>query len=383
MNNKKIIDESIERALLLMKYNSSKTLTENKEDVKPLLKEDVGSVATGSAIAGAGVGAGIGAALPTSMAVSAAGTGAVGTGAASGLVYGLAGYLGVGAATAGAIVGGAAALAVVPIAYWFIRKDTGAAASVKALFQMCSANPGITKLKRKISDSEIRNLSDKIYDAVNYSTMGFMAGTDEESLYDAFTAVGQGTASDVCALYNYYTRTRTELYEDLDSDIDSPDEWEQIYRPLRNCVEDSLRELEKENPCKEGETLDPATKKCVPIPAPNPDEDKKRTGKSKYIVCNNFPYALYCKSDDIRKVQGCLNVTTDGALGPNTKASIEKAGYSVPLTKSDFDKIMANCGKSNVDNTNKETDPFAGEKSLEIETGETPTAPTPESPAEG
>lgn len=113
-------------------------------------------------------------------------------------------------------------------------------------------------------------------------------------------------------------------------------------------------------------------------------------GRGRYRECSGFPYNLYCKSDDIAKVQECLikdnpELRADRALGPKTKTAIEKAGYSVPLTKEDFDKIMAKCGKSNVDNT-EETDPFAGEQSLEIETGETggtTTAPTPEPPAEG
>jgi hypothetical protein len=266
-NNRKEVDEQIERALLMMKYNTSKTLSENKENIKPLLKEDgkVAAATIGSGAVGAGLGA---AAIPSSMSIASGGAGVVaGT---TNLAAGVATALGTSFTVGAAIVGGAAAMAVIPLAYWFIRKDTGAASSVKAIFQMCSTNPQIAKLERKISDSEIRNIADEIYDAINYSTLGFMAGTDEEKLFAAFQNVSKGTAADICALYSRYTSTRGELYDDIDGDIDSPDEWEQIYRPLRNCVEDSLRDLEDKNPCKENETLDPKTKKCVPI-SPNPD----------------------------------------------------------------------------------------------------------------
>ena len=345
-NNKKEVDEQIERALLMMKYNTSKTLTENKETIKPLLKEDVPTVAAGSAIGGAALGA---YAIPSSMSIASGGAGAVaGT---TNLAAGVATALGTSFTVGAAIVGGAAAAAVLPLAYWFIRKDTGAASSVKAIFQMCSTNPSIAKLERKISDSEIRNIADEIYDAINYSTLGFMAGTDEEKLYAAFQNVSKGTAADVCALYARYTSTRGELYDEIDGDIDSPDEWEQIYRPLRNCVEDSLRDLEDKNPCKEGEVWDAETKSCkkggTPVPVPNPEEK-----------CKDFPFKRGCKNSYIRKVQECLGgLTVDGNLGPKTQAAIEKAGYSVPLSKSDYDKIMAKCGEGNVETTTTTINP--------------------------
>jgi hypothetical protein len=347
-NNRKEVDEQIERALLMMKYNTSKTLSENKENIKPLLKEDgkVAAATIGSGAVGAGLGA---AAIPSSMSIASGGAGVVaGT---TNLAAGVATALGTSFTVGAAIVGGAAAMAVIPLAYWFIRKDTGAASSVKAIFQMCSTNPQIAKLERKISDSEIRNIADEIYDAINYSTLGFMAGTDEEKLFAAFQNVSTGTAADICALYSRYTSTRGELYDDIDGDIDSPDEWEQIYRPLRNCVEDSLRDLEDKNPCKENETLDPKTKKCVPI-SPNPDPGPTPGPGG----CKDFPFKRGCKNSKIKDVQGCLGgLTADGILGPKTQKALEDAGYSVPLTKSDYDKIMAKCGQGNTDTTSTTT----------------------------
>jgi hypothetical protein len=343
-NNRKEVDEQIERALLMMKYNTSKTLTENKETIKPLLKEDskVAAATIGSGAVGAGLGA---AAIPSSMSIASGGAGVVaGT---TNLAAGVATALGTSFTVGAAIVGGAAAVAVLPLAYWFIRKDTGAASSVKAIFQMCSTNPGIAKLERKISDSEIRNIADEIYDAINYSTLGFMAGTDEEKLYAAFQNISKGTAADVCALYARYTSTRGELYDEIDGDIDSPDEWEQIYRPLRNCVEDSLRDLEDKNPCKQGEVWDDKTKSCK-----KSDGGGGGGGTNPEEKCKDFPFKRGCKNSYIRKVQECLGgLTVDGVLGPKTQSAIEKAGYSVPLSKSDYDKIMAKCGEGNVETT--------------------------------
>jgi hypothetical protein len=332
-NNLKIneANEQIKRALLMMKYDSSKTLTENEENIKPQLNEDVGGVTAASAAGGAAAGAGIAAAglLPGTVAMTGLGGAAFTIGTALGPA-------GIGATAAlsigGAVLGGAAAVAVLPLAYWLIRKDTGAAASVKALFQMCSTVPKLKELERKFTDNQIRDLSDKIWDAVNYQTLGFMAGTDEEALYSTFQEVSQGTAADVCALYDRYTSTREELYDSLDSDIDSPDEWEKIYRPLRNCVEDSLRKLEEKNPCKEGEILDPKTKKCVgitPVPPPDPGEGKCKP-------CNSFPMNLWCKNDKIRDIQRCIGASPDGCYGPKTDKKLREKGF-VPGNKNTTD----------------------------------------------
>jgi hypothetical protein len=231
---------------------------------------------------------------------------------------------------------------------------------------MCSTNPNITKLPRKISDREVRDLADDIYDALNHSTLGFMAGTDEDKLYDTFRRISDGTSSDVCALYKRYTSTRGELYEDLSSDMDSPDEWEQIYRPMRNCVEDSLLELQKHNPCKVGEIIDPKTKACVKLTLTNDEKLRKakacghnsweeykksnwsclkKGGKnqkksSQFKVCTGT-YSIGCKSQVIRKAQGCLGITADGLFGPETKGAVTSKLGRPSFTDADINTI---CG---------------------------------------
>lgn len=328
MNENMNPNDAVKRVLLMMKYDLSQTLTENKEKVEPIT-EDTGTAAV--------VGGGLGAATGYGLAGYA---GTTGLGAVASTIGGT---LGIGLAGGAAVIGGAIGLAVIPLVYWMVRKDTGSAEKVKGLFKMCSTNPNITKLPRKISDREVRDLADDIYDALNHSTLGFMAGTDEDKLYDTFRRISDGTSSDVCALYKRYTSTRGELYEDLDSDINSPDEWEQIYRPMRNCVEDSLLELQKHNPCKAGEIIDPKTKACVTIkkgkkqiiPVPKKTE-------SQFKVCTGT-YSVGCKSQVIRKAQGCLGITADGLFGPETKgAVVSKLGRS-SFTDADINTI---CGST-------------------------------------
>jgi hypothetical protein len=362
-------EDLIKRALLLMKYDMKDTLTENEEKVTvPNLNEDTTGVALGSATGGAAVGAGVAAAglLPGTAAL----TGLGGTAFSIGSTLGSAS---IGATSAlalgGAVLGGAAALAILPLAYWLITKDGDKSVKVKKLFRMCSTNRSeIGKLPRKINDLTIRGLSDEINDALNYQTLG-MAGTDEEALYDVFRSLTQGTASDACELLNRYNREYGDLYEDLDSDIDSEDEWNQIYRPLRNCVEDSLLHAKNYNPCSKGEIWDVNKKSCVKITKPSDDELLRRAkacghktvesyknsgwkctkggssiiNKSMYKECNSFPYTKYCKSPIVKEVQKCLGVTDDSYFGPITDDALFKQYGTHSLTQSIYKQIMNKC----------------------------------------
>lgn len=291
MDKKKLqeAEEQIKTALLHMNYDSSKTLTENKEKIN-VIKEDDKGFATAVGVGGAAVGAGAGG-IALAQAGGVAGLGTTGlvplANTLGGLLPGIATGTGAALVAGSAIISAAVGLAVLPLIYWYARKDEGPAKSVQAFFQMCRTTPNIEKLERKINDNEIRNLTDDIYDAINYSTWGFMAGTDEEKLFSVFQKLESGTAADFCALNKKYLQFRgADLYDEIDSDIDSPDEWEQIYRPLRNCVEDSLQKLQELTPCAEGEILDPKTKKCVPI-----KKEENTTEWNKYPCVPSYPGA--------------------------------------------------------------------------------------------
>ena len=323
-------EEALEKMKLMMKYDSSKTLNENRQ----IISEQYAAPTTAAGVTGAGIGAGLAAktallgtaavaavpATATSASVAAvAGTGAVGA---------LSSALGVGATAAGAIVGSAAALAVLPLVYWIITKDTGAN-KVKKMFEMCSSEGAkIAKLPRKLQDTDLRSITDDIEDAIVNDSYGFQGGTDEEKLFGAFKQLESGTASDFCALVKYYNSHSDsgDLFDDLDSDIDAESEWKQIYRPIRNCVEDSLLTIEEE-PVKDDCKANPNQAKCK--------------GGSGYKPCSGT-YSKGCKSDVIAKVQGCLGLVTDGKFGPKTQSALSGKGFTT-FTDADVTKI---CNKN-------------------------------------
>jgi hypothetical protein len=305
-------EEALQRIKLMMEYNTSKTLDENKKVIsEQLAAPTVAAGATGAAIGGA------------TMAATA------GTTFGASVIVPVMGALGVGATAAGAIVGGAAGVALLPLVYWLITKDTGAN-KVKKMFEMCSTESAkIAKLPRKLQDTDLRSITDDIEDAIVNDSYGFQGGTDEEKLFGAFKKLESGTASDFCALVKYYNSHSDsgDLFDDLDSDIDAESEWKQIFRPIRNCVEDSLLTLKDEDPKKEG-------------------GGSKKGGGSKtggYKPCSGT-YSKGCKSDTIAKVQGCLGLVTDGKFGPKTLAALSGKGFTT-FTDADVTKI---CQKTNV-----------------------------------
>lgn len=322
--------EALERVKLMMSYDMSKTLNENKVE-NGLLEEQY----VAPAAAGAGLGAATGAGLAAAGALGTAGVplpaiaGATAIAASQGTgLVGALGSLGVGVTAAGAIVGGAAGLALLPLVYWFVTKDTGAN-KVKKMFEMCSSESAkIAKLPRKLQDTDLRSITDDIEDAIVNDSYGFQGGTDEEKLFGSFKKLESGTASDFCALVKYYNAHSDsgDLWDDLDSDIDSESEWKQIYRPIRNCVEDSLLTIKDETlkDCKQ----DPSQPKC---------KGGKTPRKSTYRPCSGT-YSYGCKSNVIAKVQGCLGLVTDGKFGKKTKAALAGKGFS-KFTDSDVNKI--------------------------------------------
>lgn len=68
------------------------------------------------------------------------------------------------------------------------------------------------------------------------------------------------------------------------------------------------------------------------VPAP-PKESKYRDCSTTEVI------SLGCKSDKIRKLQGCIGVTVDGAWGPKTQARMEQLGLGSGILVSDIDQI--------------------------------------------
>ena len=316
-------NDALKRVLLMMKYDANKTLTENVEGIESVDEQYGGASAIGAG-AGAAIGAGAGAAIS-----GGAGAGALmvaPTGAATiiptiaGMTLGTGAAIGTTAATA--LVGGVIGLGLAPLIYWLVTKDTGSN-KVKKMFEMCSTDSAkIAKLPRKLTDNDFRSMTDDIEDAIVNDSYGFQGGTDEEKLFGTFKKLESGTASDFCGLVKYYNShsDRGDLFDDLDSDIDSESEWKQIYRPIRNCVEDSLLTIKNEQ--KGGGII------------------KKGSGKvkSSYRPCKGT-YTKGCKADAIIQIQGCLSLVPDGKFGVKTQAALESKGYKNGFTDADITKI--------------------------------------------
>jgi hypothetical protein len=342
--NKYNLDEgndAIKRALLLMKYDMNKTLTENTEKVDEVINEDRKDALDVGTAAGAAIGAG--SALATGAGTAAAGAGVTtavafpgaaavgGTVASTGLISSVGTFLTLGPVAASAVVGGLVGAALVPLAYWLITKDTGSAATqVKKAIQMCSTNASkIVNLKRKVSDGRITQLSDKLYDSIEG------LGTEEEYLYDVFRELKKkGSFSDFCALVNEYNMERGDIYNDIDGDIDAPEEWEQIYRPVRDMVKVFMKDIGKQTiqDCKQNSNH----KKCQPIK--QVVRNKKTTSKWHHCKDN---YSKGCTSGVIGKVQACLNVKVDDKFGPQTENALKNKTGKTTFTNADVDSICS------------------------------------------
>ena len=181
-------NELIERFKLLSKYDTSTTLTENfkKSD---LINEDDSDIALG------------------------AGAGAVAAGAAAGsFVPGIGTAIGAGVGALGA---------------WFATKDSGPQERVRMAFDLCNRVPA-DKQGEKLVDGN--SIADSIYDAIDG------LGTDEEALGTAFSQIQ--SIADMCAVKKAYEGTYgKDIYNELDGDIDSDEDWMVILRPLRTILD--------------------------------------------------------------------------------------------------------------------------------------------------
>jgi hypothetical protein len=77
------------------------------------------------------------------------------------------------------------------------------------------------------------------------------------------------------------------------------------------------------------------------------DSGTKTNIQSKYKQCSEtLPIPMYCKNSTIGKVQGCLNIKQDGAFGPLTsQALVAKGADGQSITQASIDKV---CGGAEV-----------------------------------
>lgn len=269
--------EALERMKLMMKYDTSKTLNENVESIKP-----INEALPALAIAGMSIAPWI----YTSVASLAAAAG-LGT--------------------------------------WLndVQRGGSPSSKVQSFFQGCSSMD--KNLKPTLSKSEHRAAADAIFNAMEGLT------TDEDAIKGALASME--TVADLCAMNKYYTRTYGDLYEDIDGDIDGSDWMTYVWAPISSIIDDAEEDLEK---VKEDEdkkkTEDGGEKKKTKVGGGGGG------GKTGYKPCSGT-YSFGCKSDVIAKVQGCLGgLSTDGKFGPKTKAALAGKGFST-FTDGDVEKI--------------------------------------------
>jgi hypothetical protein len=272
-------EEALQRIKLMMEYDSSKTLDENKKVISEQPSPAELSLGAGGAVAGG--------------AVAAGGLGALAL-ATKGAIAGTAAFPVVGTA-----VGALAGLGLGALLNWGVNKDKGKEGF--ALLMAACKSPGASKLVKKMSSSEIRSIAFTIEDAKGDWN------DDEDAIAGALQKIE--TIADLCAVDK---KVPGGLVEFLDGITDSPKEWRMFTRPIEGMIEDTEVLL-------------------------TPEEQKKTSaggsgkgGGSKtggYKACSGT-YEKGCKSDTIAKVQGCLGLVTDGKFGPKTQAALSAKGFT-------------------------------------------------------
>jgi len=180
-------EEALQRMKLLMKYDTSKTLTENVRKVK----KPVNEIAV------------LGFAIP---------------------------WL-----TAGLAAAGTAAVAGVGTWIYNVQGGGDAFAKTKLFFEGC--NTEWSKLKPTLGKSQHREAAAAIYNAIEG------IGTDVDAIRGALSSMP--TVADLCAMYKNYTMTYGDLYDDLDSDIDGEDFRKYVWSAIAGQVQDAQEDLQK------------------------------------------------------------------------------------------------------------------------------------------
>lgn len=299
--------ESLERIKLMMNYDTSKTLNENRE----LINEEYhwllpnGTVTAGSALVGK---IPKGARAFSSLAAARTAAAALSTGGAAAAGGGLS-LASVGAAATVALPWIAGAAVVGGLGYWLydsINNGMPTAAKVESFLNSCSTQS--KNLKQVASDAQITSAAEKI----NASIEGL--GTNEDDIKSAIESMGN--VADLCALKTKYDARYGSLYEDLDGDIDGTDWKTYVWAPMQTIIEKSAEKIEEVKPKK---------------------EDNGGGGSGGYKACKGT-YSMGCISDVISTVQSCVGLVTDGKYGPKTNAKLKELGYN-SFSDADVDKI--------------------------------------------
>jgi hypothetical protein len=305
--------EALERALLLMKYDSKKTLTENKQTIF----EQPESVTNRSSVGLGAIGAGTGFVAGSAVAAGAA----MGT-----TVF----------PVVGTAVGALLGLGLGALGYWYDNKNRGAD-GFKQIMEGCNTK-AYTKLVPQLSNSEVRSIAYAIEDS---------KGTwddDEDTIIAELQKIP--TIADLCAVN---MKIPGGLYKFLDDLTDDPAEWKLFSRPITGMIEDTEM------------ALTPAEQEKADVDV----KDGKKGGGS--LAANTMGYKLCtgkyvkgCKSPRIKELQNCLGTAYTGKndiyFGDLTQAALKANGYENGVTDVDIDKICQKespVADSPIDNVNE------------------------------
>jgi hypothetical protein len=283
------------------------------------------------------------------------------------------------------------------IKQWY--NSGGSRSAVRRLLDGCNKNKGIGK--STINDRTLNVLVTDLYDAMEENNAIGLPKTDEVKIKRSLS--GLSTIPDVCKAEKMYKQNYpgSTLFGDLDGDIDDNDEWNEfVWQPLAQSFRNSMAENEKnfkdrlkKEKEKKSQKLAKNAKECGyfsdedyrkanwkcpsqvlinakkcgwktideyklqdwACPGATPQEKeiiKKETqriiyrdrdqggGGMKYRDCTET-YVKGCKSETIKKVQGCLGIGADGKMGNKTVSAVSaKIGRSY-FTDGDVEKL---CG---------------------------------------
>ena len=152
-------EEALNKIKLMMNYDSSKTLNENKNVIE---EQTIGKTPTSIGAAGIGslAGFGLGSAAAATAAASVAAATAAGTSASLGATIGT--FLPV--PILGTLAGAAIGLGVGALIDWAANKDHGSE-DFKSLMEFCKNTKVVDSIPKGLDDNTIRSLSRKIEDA--------------------------------------------------------------------------------------------------------------------------------------------------------------------------------------------------------------------------
>lgn len=276
--------EALERVKLMMGYDPKKTLTENKESIT---KQPVNEV------------------FPIVAAVTA-----------------LLPWF-------GTVTGALTTTGLAGLGTWIYNVQGGgdAFAKTQTFFQGCSS-----KLAKDFKPTQDKNKHRSAADSIYNAIQGF--GTDENAIRSALSSMA--TVADLCAMYNYYTKTYGDLYDDLDSDIDGENFRKYVWSAIAPKVDDAEEDIQKAK-------QEVKTNKGGSGGGTGGGTGGSKVSSSKYKSCKGT-YSLNCVAEPIRTVQACLGLAPDGKFGPKTLEAIKAKGFT-SFTDADINKI---CGKDQV-----------------------------------